>query len=111
MRRRFGNLRCRAWTLLPQTNLRHIKVHGLSLYSLTDLVAVRRHIGSVLVPQLSASTIAHSYNSQLCTHLASSGKVVMAMEHRDGTGPICRPRSEATGERSSRLYISPSEVV
>ena len=50
-------------------------------------------------------------NSQLCTHLASSGKVVIAMEHRDGTGPICRSRSEATGERSSRLYISPSEVV
>jgi platelet-activating factor acetylhydrolase len=50
-------------------------------------------------------------NSQLCTHLASSGKVVIAMEHRDGTGPICRPRSEATGEIASQLYISPSEVV
>ncbi|KAH9986353.1 platelet-activating factor acetylhydrolase, isoform II-domain-containing protein [Russula compacta] len=49
--------------------------------------------------------------SQLCTHLASSGKVVLAMEHRDGTSPISRPRSEKTGERSSRFYISPSEVI
>jgi len=49
--------------------------------------------------------------SQLCTHLASSGKVVLAIEHRDGTSPICRPRSEQTGKRYSLPYINPREVV
>jgi len=33
------------------------------------------------------------------------------MEHRDGSSPICRPRSEETGERSSRLYICPRDVI
>ncbi|KAI0265829.1 platelet-activating factor acetylhydrolase, isoform II-domain-containing protein [Gloeopeniophorella convolvens] len=49
--------------------------------------------------------------SQLCTHLASSGRVVIALEHRDGTGPICRPRSQKTGKRYSQLYISPDQVI
>ncbi|KAI9507512.1 platelet-activating factor acetylhydrolase, isoform II-domain-containing protein [Russula earlei] len=49
--------------------------------------------------------------SKLCTHLASSGKVVLAMEHRDGTSPISRPRSERTGELSSQLYIPSDQVV
>ncbi|KAI0306841.1 platelet-activating factor acetylhydrolase, isoform II-domain-containing protein [Multifurca ochricompacta] len=49
--------------------------------------------------------------SQICTHLASSGKVVLAIEHRDGTSPISRPLSEKTGKRYSQFYISPQEVV
>jgi len=49
--------------------------------------------------------------SQLCTHLASTGKVVLAMEHRDGTCPVARLRSEKTGEQSSLLYIRSDEVV
>jgi len=49
--------------------------------------------------------------SQLCMHLASTGKVVLAMEHRDGTCPVTRPRSEKTGEQSSLLYIRSNEVV
>ncbi|KAI0050253.1 hypothetical protein FA95DRAFT_1536850 [Auriscalpium vulgare] len=49
--------------------------------------------------------------SQLCTHLASTGKVVLALEHRDGTGPVCRPRSSDTGKPQRKLYISPDEVV
>ncbi|KXN89590.1 Platelet-activating factor acetylhydrolase [Leucoagaricus sp. SymC.cos] len=31
--------------------------------------------------------------SQYCSHLAASGKVVLALEHRDGTGMACMPRS------------------
>ncbi|KAI0249989.1 platelet-activating factor acetylhydrolase [Lactifluus subvellereus] len=49
--------------------------------------------------------------SQVCTHLASSGKVVLAMEHRDGTSPVSRPRSDKTGQRYSQFYINPGEVV
>jgi len=49
--------------------------------------------------------------SQVCTHLASSGKVVLAMEHRDGTSPVSRPRSDKTGQLYSQFYISPGEVV
>ncbi|KAF9453028.1 hypothetical protein P691DRAFT_659435 [Macrolepiota fuliginosa MF-IS2] len=31
--------------------------------------------------------------SQFCARLAASGKVVLALEHRDGTGMACTPRS------------------
>jgi len=47
----------------------------------------------------------------VCTHLASSGKVVIAIEHRDGTSPVSRPRSEKTGQRYPRFYIRPDKVV
>ncbi|KAI0065816.1 hypothetical protein BV25DRAFT_1978722 [Artomyces pyxidatus] len=49
--------------------------------------------------------------SQICAHLASTGKVVIAMEHRDGTGPVCWPRSAKTGQHYAKLYISPDEVI
>ncbi|KAH9021162.1 platelet-activating factor acetylhydrolase, isoform II-domain-containing protein [Lactarius pseudohatsudake] len=49
--------------------------------------------------------------SQLCTHLASSGKVVLALEHRDGTSPITWPLSGETGKRYPHFYVKPDDVI
>ncbi|KAI9467366.1 platelet-activating factor acetylhydrolase, isoform II-domain-containing protein [Lactarius psammicola] len=49
--------------------------------------------------------------SQLCTHLASSGKVVLAIEHRDGTSPITWPLSGETGKRYPHYYVKPDDVI
>ncbi|KAH9173299.1 platelet-activating factor acetylhydrolase [Lactarius sanguifluus] len=49
--------------------------------------------------------------SQLCTHLASSGKVVLALEHRDGTCPITWPLSGETGKRYPHFYVKPDDVI
>lgn len=49
--------------------------------------------------------------SQLCTHLASSGKVVLAIEHRDGTSPITWPMSGETGKRYPHFYVKPDDVI
>ncbi|TFK71814.1 hypothetical protein BDN72DRAFT_837193 [Pluteus cervinus] len=39
--------------------------------------------------------------SQICSRLAASGKVVLAIEHRDGTGHACLPRSwNSEGDKS-----------
>ncbi|KAA1466689.1 hypothetical protein DENSPDRAFT_926059 [Dentipellis sp. KUC8613] len=48
--------------------------------------------------------------SQICANLASSGKVVLALEHRDGTSPVCMVDS-ATGKARPRLYINPEHVI
>ncbi|KAH7931206.1 hypothetical protein BV22DRAFT_998558 [Leucogyrophana mollusca] len=44
--------------------------------------------------------------SQLCTRLASSGRVVLAMEHRDGSGHACIPSNSQT-----KLYIKERDVI
>ncbi|KAJ3739549.1 platelet-activating factor acetylhydrolase, isoform II-domain-containing protein [Lentinula detonsa] len=46
--------------------------------------------------------------SQLCTRLAASGKIVIAMEHRDGTMPSCI--APYKGRHRPLLYIKESEV-
>jgi platelet-activating factor acetylhydrolase len=43
--------------------------------------------------------------SALCTRLASQGRVVLAMEHRDGTGPAVFP-----ADRPPLYYINPDDV-
>jgi len=115
MRRHFGETPNHRWTwsLRPRPRTSPRDTAGLSSYSPTVLVGVERLIGTRLRLIVYFNNINYSLlaNSQLCTHLASSGKVVLAIEHRDGTSPICRPRSEQTGERYSRPYINPREVV
>ncbi|KAJ3811717.1 platelet-activating factor acetylhydrolase [Lentinula aff. lateritia] len=46
--------------------------------------------------------------SQLCVRLAASGKIVVAMEHRDGTMPSCF--APYNGRNRRLLYIKESEV-
>ncbi|KAJ6490411.1 platelet-activating factor acetylhydrolase, isoform II-domain-containing protein [Mycena vitilis] len=43
--------------------------------------------------------------SQLCLELAAAGKVVLAIEHRDGTGPACFPHGR------TMMYTREDEVV
>ncbi|KAK7060480.1 hypothetical protein VNI00_001245 [Paramarasmius palmivorus] len=52
--------------------------------------------------------------SQICTRIASSGRVVLAIEHRDGTGTACTTRSwDSEGKCSTRpiLYIRESDAL
>ncbi|KDQ29301.1 hypothetical protein PLEOSDRAFT_1092914 [Pleurotus ostreatus PC15] len=46
--------------------------------------------------------------SQICTRLAASGKVVLALEHRDGTGHVCIPRSQ---DETGRLVPHPKRYI
>jgi len=50
-----------------------------------------------------------SMYSQFCGRLASEGFVVIALEHRDGTGPAVVVRSE-TGKMSTKHYLKPEQV-
>lgn len=43
--------------------------------------------------------------STLCAHLAAQGRIVLAMEHRDGTGPVVFPHGRVM------QYIVPDEVL
>lgn len=54
-----------------------------------------------------------SKSSQFCSQLASSGKVVLAVEHRDGTGIFCMPCAwEKDGRSRPRdlFYLKESDV-
>ncbi|KAF9481807.1 hypothetical protein BDN70DRAFT_875743 [Pholiota conissans] len=51
--------------------------------------------------------------SQFCSRLAASGKVVLAIEHRDGTGTVCMPHSWNQGRQSeprTLLYLRESDI-
>lgn len=51
--------------------------------------------------------------SQFCCRMAASGKVVLAIEHRDGTGPVCMPRSwNLEGKSLPRilLYLRETDI-
>lgn len=46
--------------------------------------------------------------SRFCSALAASGKVVLALEHRDGTGLACMPRSwngDAKASQRTVVYL------
>jgi len=46
----------------------------------------------------------------MCSRIASSGKVVVIMEHRDGTGIVCFPKSPETGIPTPKYYIRPLDT-
>lgn len=51
--------------------------------------------------------------SQFCCRMAASGKVVLAIEHRDGTGPVCMPRSWTLEGKSlprTLLYLRETDI-
>ncbi|KDQ54355.1 hypothetical protein JAAARDRAFT_38519 [Jaapia argillacea MUCL 33604] len=48
--------------------------------------------------------------SNLCTRVASSGRVVIAFEHRDGTSPAVMPKNPDTGKVKAKLYTQPEDV-
>ncbi|KIY49364.1 hypothetical protein FISHEDRAFT_12236, partial [Fistulina hepatica ATCC 64428] len=52
--------------------------------------------------------------SQFCSRIAATGKVVLAIEHRDGTGIACTPRVwNADGSRTSRpcVYLRETDII
>ncbi|KAJ7765061.1 platelet-activating factor acetylhydrolase, isoform II-domain-containing protein [Mycena maculata] len=48
--------------------------------------------------------------SQICSEMAASGRVVLAIEHRDGTAPACTSRAGSPDERTI-LYYRTADVV
>ncbi|KAF5390728.1 hypothetical protein D9757_002652 [Collybiopsis confluens] len=46
--------------------------------------------------------------SQLCMSIASTGKVVLIIQHRDGTSPVCRTLYK--GKNRTMMYVKESEV-
>jgi hypothetical protein len=51
--------------------------------------------------------------SQFCCRMAASGKVILAIEHRDGTGPVCMPRSwnlEGKSEPRTLFYLRETDI-
>src|SRR5689334_2696778 len=48
--------------------------------------------------------------SDYCGRLAAQGMVVLALEHRDGSGPMVMPKDEETGEPTPKLYLEAKEL-
>ncbi|KDR83955.1 hypothetical protein GALMADRAFT_133340 [Galerina marginata CBS 339.88] len=51
--------------------------------------------------------------SQFCSRLAASGRVVLALEHRDGTGPACLSRSwnlEGKSKPRTLFYLREADI-
>ncbi|KAG9085564.1 hypothetical protein FS749_004325 [Ceratobasidium sp. UAMH 11750] len=48
--------------------------------------------------------------SDYCGRLAAQGMVVLAIEHRDGSGPMVTPIDEETGKPAPKLYIQAKEL-
>ncbi|KAF8165535.1 platelet-activating factor acetylhydrolase, isoform II-domain-containing protein [Crassisporium funariophilum] len=51
--------------------------------------------------------------SQYCSRLAASGRVVLAVEHRDGTGTFCMPRAwknDRKGEPRTLFYLRETDI-
>lgn len=43
--------------------------------------------------------------SHMCARIASTGKIVIVMDHRDGSGVVTYPRNPVTGQKERLLYI------
>jgi len=76
--------------------------HGLAGQRTTYRSA---HTAHIVVPICTERESSH-----LCARIASTGKVVVAMEHRDGSGTFCYPKSPETGERDFLLYIKAADT-
>lgn len=50
------------------------------------------------------------YCSDYCGRLAAQGMVVIAIEHRDGSGPMVMPIDEETGKPTPKLYLQANEL-
>ncbi|KAJ7638931.1 platelet-activating factor acetylhydrolase, isoform II-domain-containing protein [Roridomyces roridus] len=53
---------------------------------------------------------ASTYYSQICSEIASSGRIVIAIQHRDGTSPACTVRPGRSDERTI-FYYRTADVV
>jgi platelet-activating factor acetylhydrolase len=49
--------------------------------------------------------------SQFCSRLAATGRVVLALEHRDGTGTIAIPGTWTTKAEQEHMYYLREEDV
>jgi len=50
-------------------------------------------------------TTLRSVVSHTCARIASTGKVVIVMDHRDGSGIATHPRDPIAGKKECLLYI------
>ena len=98
------------------------KLNGRSQYLVMDCVVHAQHTGKHIPLALPFLSNAHNTLkwpcSQLCCRLASEGKVVLAVEHRDGTGPAAMPPpSSQSGDKNKtdrprpKYYIIPEKDV
>lgn len=54
--------------------------------------------------------IADFFDSHICARMASAGKFVVIMEHRDGSSTACFPKSAETGLPTPKYYIQPTDT-
>jgi hypothetical protein len=85
---------------------RLLETGGHSLYFRMGYAEVVQFIGTRSPCSHDLISRILTFNSQICTELASSGRVVLALEHRDGTGPAC-----VDSEGRVKLYTKESEVM
>ena len=107
--------------LSPPVTKETLKRDDLTLLSQWPLVIFSHGLGGNRTAYRSAIhmflpySLILKYNiySQFCCRMAASGKVVLAIEHRDGTGPVCMPRSwTSEGKSLSRtlLYLRETDI-
>lgn len=76
-----------------------------------DQLQVSAHFSKAYVVRV----LIQDVSSHICSRLASQGKVVLAFEHRDGSGPYVETRSAVPGKQAEkhpdyRLYLHPEDV-
>jgi hypothetical protein len=69
-----------------------------------------QHIGEHVPLHHLVLVLKLEYFSHLCARIASAGKVVVVMEHRDGSGLFCLSKSPGTGKRDPLPYIKPGDT-
>ncbi|WWD19258.1 hypothetical protein CI109_103716 [Kwoniella shandongensis] len=85
----------------------------MPVYPLAPLIPPPTHKYPLVIFSHGLAGTRHTY-SQYCSALASEGYVVLAVEHRDGSGPaVCMPPQEGDKEDESRVmyYIKQTDLV